>query len=54
MKSWYFTDAVKLTYQSKYPSKIIVGANSLQEAKMKLKEYIRIGIKLGWYVDSGA
>lgn len=53
MKSWYFTDAVKLAYPSKYPSKIVIGARSLQEAKMKLKEYIRIGINLGFYVDSG-
>lgn len=51
MKSWYFTDAVKLNYNSKYPSKIIIGARSLGEARKKLAEYIDIGVKLGWYVD---
>jgi hypothetical protein len=51
MKSWYFTDAVKLAYPSRYPSKIIVGANSIGEAKKKLKEYIAIGVRLGFYVN---
>jgi hypothetical protein len=51
MKTWYFTNAAKLTFQSKYPSKIIIGARSLDEAKKKLKEYIKIGVRLGWYVD---
>lgn len=52
MRTWYFTDAVKLAYPSRYPSKIIIGAGTIGEAKKKLKEYIAIGVRLGWYVNS--
>jgi hypothetical protein len=51
MKSWYFTDAVRLAFPSKYPSKIIIGARSLGEARRKLEEYIEIGVRLGWYIN---
>ncbi len=49
MKDWTFTDAVKLAYPCRWPSKIIIAATSLYEAKAKLRHYIEIGVRLGFY-----